>query len=503
MRVSTRLVVGFGLLLLLMAGLVASNVSALSDLLDSSRRLTRVSTALRLEGSQLQAHLQGMDEFARKFAATGDAAYARRFGDYVDAFDASLGELEAMAPEIGGAVPRQVARIRALWSDFSPMAEGFRGRAPSSPAAVAGAAVPVVRWVDAIRTQTLVTGDELRRVMAASVEASTERTRRAERVSWLTAGVALLLALALSVSLVRSIGGGLERLSEGTRRVAGGDLEHRLDTGGAPEFSRLAASFNEMTRRLQEADRMKRDFFAHVSHDLKGPLSGMLDAHDLLLEETAGPLEEDQARLLRLSRESGRRLRRMIDLLLDLARLDAGVAELEMEEIDLAELARRALREHEPRLRRAEVAWDLEVPEGAATVAGDRSYLRRALDNLLVNALDHSPEGGRIGVTVRRVDTPGAEGDRAGREDPGEGPGRWVELAVTDEGPGVDEALRDRIFDRFVRADGRAASGTDGLGLGLALCREVAEAHGGAVSVGESPEGGSRFILSLPGRIGS
>lgn len=491
MRVYTRLIAGFGLLLVLMTGLVVYNVSALSDLLETNRRVVRISSALELAGGELQTHLRAMEEFARKYAATGDAAYARRFGDYADAYGSSLEELEGTTAALQGTAPDQVARLRALWSEARPVAESFRRRPSSDPTAVAGAAVPVMRWLNALGTQTLVTGEELTRVMRTSVEASAERTGRAERVSWITAGVALLVALAVSVGLVRSIGGGLARLSEGTRQVAGGNLDQRLDTSGPPEFSQVAASFNEMTRRLQEADRMKRDFFAHVSHDLKGPLSGMLDAHDLLLEESAGPLEEDQARLLRLSRESGQRLRRMVDLLLDLARLDAGVAELEAEEVDLSELARETVREYEPRLRRAEVAWDLDVSGEALTVAGDRSYLRRILDNLVMNALDHVEEGGRIGLEVRTLDGSAAAGE--------DGPG-WVEMAVTDDGPGVDQELRDRIFERFVQGGGDGSTGTDGLGLGLAFCREVVEAHGGAISVEEPRGGGSRFSVRLPAR---
>lgn len=500
MRVSSRLVAGFGLLILLFAGVVAYNVSVLGGLLESNRRLTRISTALHLGGSELQIQLQQMDEFARKFAATGDTAYARRFGDYADGFGSALRELDALASVIGGTVPGQVTRLQDLWTEFRPVAERFSQRPSAAPAAVAGAAGPVVRWVDALRVQTLETNDALQGAMRASVESSADRTRRAERISWITAGVALVLALAVSAGLVNSIVGGLQRLSEGTRRVADGDLEYRLDTGGAPEFSQLAASFNEMTRRLQEADELKRDFFDHVSHDLKGPLSGMLDAHDLLLEETPGPLEEDQVRLLRLSRESGERLGRMIDLLLDLARLDAGVAELEREEIDVARLVRGLVEEYEPRLRRAGVEWELDVPAGGIEARADPTYLRRAVDNLLKNALEFSPEEGRIGVAVRPATAlPEVEevepGSDAGSEDGG---AEWVEVAVTDEGPGVDEDLRHRIFDRFVRGHGRGSSSDDGLGLGLALCREVAAAHGGTITVEQPPGGGSRFRLFLP-----
>lgn len=501
MKVSTRLAGGFGLLVLLVLGLVAFNVSSLFEMVETSRQLNRVSSGLHLGTSELQARLLQMDEFARKYAATGDTAYARRFGDYADAFGASLDELEALAPDAGEPVRRQVRHLRALWDDFQPVVEEFRDMPPADPVAVSEAAAPVVRWVDALRAQGLQVSEDLRRSMRASVATSAERARWTERVSWFAAGAGVLLALGVAIGIVRSIAGGLGRLTEGTRRLAEGDLEHRLDTNGAPEFAQLADSFNRMTRRLQEVDRMKRDFFAHVSHDLNTPLSAMLDAHELLLDEIPGPLGEDQERLLRLSRESGRRLREMIGRLLALARLDAGTADLDRTEVDLKALVRRTVRAQEPRLRKTGVECAIEAPEEPLTIEADESYLTRVVENLVANAVDFSPEGGRIGVGLRLLEAPPPGAPEGTGSSAASGSDGWVELEVVDQGPGVEEERRELVFEPFVRGEGRQETPTGGLGLGLALCREVAQAHEGTVWVEEADGGGSRFCVLLPRRM--
>lgn len=501
MKVSTRLMGGFGLLVIVVLGVVAFNVSALVDLVDRGRHLSRVTASLHLGASEFQLRLQQMDEFARKYAATGDSAYARRFGDYADAFGSALQELAETAPEASEPVQAHLRRLEALWADFQPVAREFSQRATADPADVASAAAPVVGWVETLRAQALRTSETLRRSIRASVSASAEQARRTERLSWMAAGLSVLVAVAIGTGLVRSIGGGLGRLAEGTRQVAEGDLDHRLSTAGPAEFSQVAGSFNEMTRRLQEADRMKRAFFAHVSHDMKTPVSAMLDAHDLLLDEVPGPLEEDQARLLRLSRESGVRLREMIDQLLELARLDAGTGELEPEEVDVAAIVRRAVREQEPRRERAGVECSVEVPEGAVPAVVDGSYVTRVLENLLANAVEHSREGERIRVGLRVLSSPPEAASLPPEQTDGSRGDGWLEITVDDQGPGVPQDRRESIFEPFVREDELGGS-SDGLGLGLALCRKVAGAHGGAVWVEDGEGGGSRFRVVLPRRPG-
>lgn len=501
MRVSTRLMGGFGLLVILVLGIVAFNVSALVDLVDRGRKLSRVTASLHLGASEFQVGLQQMDEFARKYAATGDSAYARRFGDYADAFGSTLQELAETAPQASEEVQGRIRRLEALWSDFQPVAREFSQRAGADPAEVAGAAAPVVGWVETLRGQALRTSEALRSSMQTSVSASAEQARRTERLSWIAAGLSILVAVAIGAGLVRSIGGGLGRLAEGTRQVASGDLDHRLSTAGPAEFSQVASSFNEMTRRLQEADRMKRAFFAHVSHDMKTPVTAMLDAHDLLLDEVPGPLGEDQERLLRLSRESGVRLREMIEQLLELARLNAGAGELEPEQVDVAAIVRRTIREQEPRREKAGVECSVETPEGGVPAVVDGSYLTRVLENLLANAVEHSREGQRIRVALQVLSAPPAAASLSqGRAGGSTGDG-WLEISVSDQGPGVPEDRREHIFEPFAREEELGGS-SDGLGLGLALCRRVAEAHGGAVWVEDGEGGGSRFRVVLPRRPG-
>ena len=249
--------------------------------------------------------------------------------------------------------------------------------------------------------------------------------------------------------------GGRE-LKVATRRLEGGHLGVIRDV----------TAERELESRRREMQRM-------VSHELKTPLAAigsfgsMLQRYDLTGEE----LE----RLAGLIRGESDRLLDMVTTYLDLERLGGG--EEEQAELDLGELAGERLEILEAAAGRRGQSLKL-ARRGAATVTGDRQLLARVIDNLAGNALKYSPPGSAVEIEVREV-------------------GRWIELEVRDEGPGIPPEALPRIFERFYRVPG---SGSAGSGLGLALVREIAEWHGGCVEVDSEPGAGSAFRVRLPAR---
>ena len=231
------------------------------------------------------------------------------------------------------------------------------------------------------------------------------------------------------------------------------------------------------TRRLREIDQAKSEFLSVVSHELRTPLTALEGFAELLLTRAVPP--ERAARFLRHIHAEARRLGRIVAELLDLSRLEVGVApDLKREPLDLAAHVERQIELFAGVHPTHRFRWEAE---GALpTLRADRDAVDRVLQNLLSNAVKYSPRGGEIRVTARA----GADG--------------LVELRVEDEGVGIPAAELPRIFDKYVRIANQETASVRGLGLGLSLVRALVEAHGGRIEVESAPGKGSVFRVTLP-----
>lgn len=284
---------------------------------------------------------------------------------------------------------------------------------------------------------------------------------RPNPILWITAALALV-AIAIAVGafpVVRGLSRRLERLKAGVDRLGGGDLSTRVKVEGRDELAALAESFNRSAQRVEELVAAHRLLLANASHELRTPLARIAVAAALLGDsadpKTRESLKQDVAELDQL-----------IEQILLASRLEALPTLEHREPVDLLAVA-------------AEEAshYDLEASGQPVTVLGDRTLLRRLVRNLVENARRYGGEG-PVSVSVTH------DGDRA-------------VLDVTDHGPGVPEAERQRIFEPFYRLAGGHESGR-GSGLGLALVLDIARRHGGDAVCLAADGGGSRFRVDLP-----
>ncbi|HSB20452.1 MAG TPA: HAMP domain-containing sensor histidine kinase [Anaeromyxobacteraceae bacterium] len=327
-----------------------------------------------------------------------------------------------------------------------------------------------------LRELPLGTG-EVRAVALQSKEAALGPYLRLRRAVLAIGGVALLAAVGLAALMSRSLARPVGRLAELARAVAAGNLDVRMDLKGAKELRELGATFNEMVQEV--AHQRRRDELASfLVHDLKSPLTSvLLQARMLAADESLSPAAREGAGDVVAAAESV--LGMVLDLL-DVASSVDGQLVPQREEFDLAELVEQVRRSAAGRaaLRRQRVTV---TAEGPLRIVADRDLLRRVLDNLLDNSFKYTPPGGTIGVECR----PGGPGE--------------VELRVRDEGPGIPEAMRERIFDKYFRLDRDAfVHGRVSRGLGLVFCRAAAEAHGGRIWVEDNVPRGTTFCLRLP-----
>jgi two-component system, NtrC family, sensor histidine kinase KinB len=233
--------------------------------------------------------------------------------------------------------------------------------------------------------------------------------------------------------------------------------------------------------RLRRFDELRNDMVATVAHEFRTPLTSLRMAIHLCVEGAAGELTEKQLDLLGAAREDCERLQAIVDDLLDLARLQAGRIEIDREPVRPESLVERAVDAQRGEAERVGVHLETRVTPSIDAVLVDRSRIELVLDNLVSNALWHSPPGG----TVLLVAEPGDDS---------------VRFEVRDEGPGVPDEYHARVFDRFFRIPGDAAARA---GLGLSIAREIVEAHGGEIGVTRAPGRGALFWFTIPVRISS
>lgn len=479
MKVSTKLAAGYGGLLVLLGGLIAYHVVALNETAATTHRLSGISARLTISTTDQRYWLDQLQEYASGYhVLPADSAYLEAFRDVSARFDSSLTRIRGLGGLTDGE-RAQLNRLERAWKKF---------RARTSDLDVALAAERPdgdLRVLEGsfrrLRNRREGLSQATRRAMERHVQTATSEAATARKISWAGLGAAVLLAVGVWVFIVGSITRSLKRLTAGTRRVAKGDFEYRLEPGGEDEFAELSRDFNEMNERLGELDQLKRDFLSKVSHDLKSPLASIQEVHNLLLEEVPGELGPDQRRLLELNRQSGERLSEMIRNLLEVSRFEAGALRLELEEVDLRPLVARAADRFEPACRKEGVRLGRSLPPDPVMVAVDPERAREVLDNLLENALSFSSEGETVEVEVTTSD--GA-----------------AEIRVADRGPGVPEEEKEEIFDRFFQADtgSERSSGGGGVGLGLTLCRQIVDAHDGDIRVEDRRGGGSVFRVRLP-----
>jgi signal transduction histidine kinase len=241
-------------------------------------------------------------------------------------------------------------------------------------------------------------------------------------------------------------------------------------------LSEMTQELSTTLKRLQELDRLKNEFFANVSHELRTPLTLILTpVEDLLGRELSPELRP----ALLVIRRNAHRLLRLIDDLLDLARLDVGGLRLHVAELDLNDLAARLVELSRPAAEARGMRLELSLPAGELNVFGDPHRVEIILTNLLGNALKFTPDGGRVSLSV-------VVGTNSCRVD------------IEDSGPGIPAEELDRIFDRFYQVEGSERRRQGGAGIGLSLARKLAELHGGNVAVKSQVGVGSTFSVILP-----
>jgi heavy metal sensor kinase len=292
--------------------------------------------------------------------------------------------------------------------------------------------------------------------------------------------------VALAVLFVASLGIGwviagqvlapIQRITEVARDIQATDLSRRIQLQGPDdELKQLADTFDDMLARLEGAFDAQQRFVADASHELRNPLAVIRTNIDVALADDRAEAEDLRQTATVVKRASDR-MARLVDDLLLIARREVPGERNDL--VDLAAVMSEEADEFAAAAGRKHVSIQLSIGSGLVAT-GDRDALKRAVANLLENAVRYAPEGGRVEL-------------RSGSER------SWAWISVADDGPGIDPKYHERVFDRFFRVDPSRARNEGGSGLGLSIVRQIARAHGGDVQLRSTPGEGATFMIWLP-----
>src|SRR5436309_7167107 len=470
MRLASKIFLTSSLVILVLAGVGALSLGAVGRLVSVNREITTQTVpALRVTGG-LRDQMMSLARLDARYTVLRDARYAAAWNEGAVRVQADFARLRTLV---------RTSRERTLLGEAVAAFEAYhaevvadhdrtpRGRTLAEPRS----RVLGERVEEALERLWEAT---YARVVGAQAEAA-----RLEARTWtgvlLALGAAVVLALVGTAVLAYRITRSLRQLSAATTAVAAGSYREPIPDAARDEIGALARSFNAMAAQLRRIDETKEEFYATLSHELRSPLTSVREAAHLLRDGVPGSLNAKQARLVTVIGNSTDRLLRLVNQMLELSRLRAGVLPLARGRVDVARVVGRAVEELRPQAEEGGVALTRERVGDQFEVRGGEDRLAQGVVNLVANAVRFTPRGGR--VRVRLID--------AGPE---------IEIQVEDTGVGIPATALPRIFDSWRQAH----IDRGGTGLGLAVVRGVVLAHGGRVTA-ESQEGkGSRFTVLLP-----
>ena len=461
------LLAGFTLVALPLILAVYRGANHVEQLALQSENLVLHAVQVTRESEHLAELLTDMERYARQYEVLAETPLLQLYEERHNAFVAALATLEVLDSD--GAMGERITAMRDAAVALRESVVGYVPLSDDAPIDIAG--FPRVSdMVKAITTQNIRSIDE----QVESLQATAESARRS--LFWQSAAlvpVTVVLVVLFTILIARPI----RQMGQAIHRLGEGSFTSPVRVSGPAELSALGEELDWLRQRLMELEQEKNVFLRQMSHELKTPLASIREGTELLCDGTVGDMNDMQNEVVEILRESGLELEQRIENLLSFSAWQQSKAQLTVGQFELGNVIDTVVDNH--RMEAVTKKLKIRTSLKEVTLLADREKVRMAVDNLVSNAVKYSPVGGRIGIRVARK-------------------AEQVVVDIMDEGPGIPNDERERIFEPFFQGRTPAGRHVRGTGIGLSVVHECVEAHGGNVGVRVRPTGGSHFRITLP-----
>jgi two-component system sensor histidine kinase GlrK len=474
----SRLMIGYAIIFVLMMAMSIYAILKLHQFNAGNSYILNIDKSILNYKKKLTDTLVAQQRFESEYVLSRDIVFYQRFLAVKEEFNEYLAEVRSIAD-----TPQKKESLKRVKED----SERYQSLVQEEGKLIGENQKVNKKWYEQEKEKASAAAlRELEMLEVYSWQDISDRMKMLGEAGTSARNVAIVMALGSiflvtisSFFITRSVTRPLNLLMDKTREIPQGVFKGDLSIPSPPEISELTQAFNLMVGKLKAVDKMKSDFLSIMSHELRTPLTSIKEGTNLLLEGVGGIITEKQKRLLTIIAEESDRLIRLVNSLLDLSKMEAGMMIFTREPASLGPLIEQAITEISPLVEAKKIIFETEIREELPLIKMDSEKILQVLRNLIGNAVKFTPDGGRVRASARPVNG-------------------GVEFSVADTGPGIPSEKLAMVFDKFQQVPTPGSRGTRGTGLGLAIVQHIIKSHGGKVWVESQLGQGSTFIFVLP-----
>ncbi len=478
LTIFSRLLIGYLIIFALVTGINAYAIVEIGHINKLTQSILTINNQMIDLSEKLSDIVFSQVRYERKFIISKDEAFFNEFQQLKHDFDRHLREMMSIADssQTRGTldnIRKGYQKYQSLFQEeMNYLKTGSRYSRQWFDSEKKKATSSIIDELEGLGTNTKQnTNDKIKRLHGIGTQL--------RRTVTVMTGAFLILGIVISLLINRSITQPVSVLEKKTKEIGKGKFKGDLNIAAPPELAGLAVAFNLMCNKLNELDKMKSDFFSSVAHELRTPLSTMKMGSGLMQAGVEGPLTKGQKDLLAVLEKEIDRLTGLVNSILDLSKMEAGMMSFNLEPKSIGPLIAQAAQEIGLLVEAKKINLEVTVTKGLPIIKIDSEKILQALRNIIGNAVKFTPEAGRVTILARSVD-------------------HGVEVSVADTGPGIPAENLVTIFEKFQQAPARGSSPMKGTGLGLAISKEIISRHGGKIWAESRPGYGSKFIFVLP-----
>jgi two-component system sensor histidine kinase GlrK len=478
LTIFSRLLIGYFIIFILVIGMSAYSISQMAQINQVTQSILTINNRMIDSATKLTEIIFSQVRYERKFVISKDEAFYREFLQLKSDFERYLKEMISIADSSQTRI--FLNNIRDSYQNYQSLIQDelkfLKIRGHSSPSGFnqekETSTNSIIEEIEKLETYT-------RQNTTDKIKGLYEIGIKWRRMTIGMTGAFLIFGILISLLINRNITHPLSLLERKTKEIGKGNFKGDLNLSSPPELADLASAFNLMCNKLNELDKTKADFFSSIAHELRTPLSTIKMGSSLLRIGTEGPITEGQRDILLIFEKESNRLIGLVNSLLDLAKMEAGMMSFNFEPENISPLIYQAADEIGPLIEAKKINLEVIVKEGLPILKIDSSKILQVLRNIIGNAVKFTPEGGRIKIYARDSN-------------------HGVEVSVADTGPGISTGDLITIFEKYQQTTTGRSTLAEGTGLGLAIAKQVITHHGGKIWAESELGHGSTFIFVLP-----